>query len=63
MSAYVFRLLLAVIGLLAFALLLLATVSLAQGGQPVWAAFTGTGAVALCSVGLYKLLLALGQAK
>lgn len=62
MSRYVFQLFLAVVGLLALVALLVTTVFLAKNGQPSWAAFTGTGAVVLCVGGLYKLLLALGQA-
>lgn len=52
---------LALVGLTAFLGLLIATVLLAKAGQPVWAAFTGTGAVVVGVAGLYKLLLALGQ--
>lgn len=61
MDQMVFRLLLALVGLAALVALLIATVVLARAGQPIWAAFTGTGAVVLCVGGLYKLLLALGQ--
>jgi len=53
--------LLAVTGLLAFVALLICTVFLAQTGQPIWAGFTGTGAVAVGIGGLYKLLLFLGR--
>lgn len=61
MDTNAYRLSLAVIGLLAFVALLVATVILAKAGQPIWAAFTGTGAVAVCGGALYKLLLTLGR--
>lgn len=61
MSTFTFRLLLALIGLFAFAALLVTSVTLAKSGQPVWAAFTGAGAVTLAVGGLYRLLLLLGQ--
>ncbi|BBN97243.1 hypothetical protein DEIGR_500001 [Deinococcus grandis] len=57
----VFRLSLALVGLVAFIALLVATVILAKAGQPMWAAFTGTGAVVVCVGALYRLLLTLGQ--
>lgn len=56
-----FRITLAVLGLLAFALLVAATVYLAVIGQPVPAALTGAGAVALAARGLYRLLTVLGR--
>lgn len=61
MNTLTFFILLALIGLAAFVALLIATVNLARSGQPAWAAFTGTGAVAVGIGGLYHLLLTLGQ--
>lgn len=61
MDMFSFRIALAVIGLLAFIALLIATVVLSRAGQTMLAAFTGTGAVVVCVGALYKLLLVLGQ--
>lgn len=61
MDTFTFRAFLALVGLFALVALLIATVVLAQSGQPVWAAFTGTGAVVVGVGGLYKLLLRLVQ--
>lgn len=55
------KMFLAFIGLLGLIALLVATVILAKAGQPMWAAFTGTGAVVVCVGALYRLLLVLGQ--
>ncbi|MCD0170566.1 hypothetical protein [Deinococcus sp. 23YEL01] len=61
MDTNIFRLALALVGLVAFIALLVATVVLSRAGQPMWAAFTGTGAVVVCVGALYRLLLVLGQ--
>ena len=61
MDTNLFRLALDFVGLLALIALLVATVILAKSGQPMWAAFTGTGAVVVCVGALYRLLLVLGQ--
>lgn len=63
MHPFVFRLFLALIGLVAFLALLGSTILLAKAGEPVLAAFTGTGAVGLCVASLYRLLHMLGQMK
>lgn len=60
MHAFTFRLLLALVGLVAFIALILITAFLARNGQSIGAFFTGAGATA-CLTGLYKLLTALGQ--
>ena len=51
----------AVIGLIPLLALLVTTVILARAQQPMWAAFTGSGAVVVGLVSLYKLLTILGQ--
>lgn len=61
LNTLVFLLALALIALAAFFGLLVATVQLARAGQAVGAALTGAGAVAIGIVGLYKLLMLLGQ--
>lgn len=61
MDGNLLKFFLALVGLSAFLALLIATVLLAEAGQPMWAAFTGTGAVVVGVGGLYKLLLTLGQ--
>lgn len=61
MTSLHLKALLALTGLTAFLALLVATVFLGQANQPVWAAFTGTGAVVVGLGGLYRLLLVLGR--
>lgn len=61
MDPNLLKFLLALVGLAALVALLIATVTLAKAGQPMWAAFTGTGAVVVGIGGLYRLLLTLGQ--
>lgn len=61
MDPLAFGAVLAVIGWLGLVALLVGAVVLARAGQPIWAAFTGTGAVSGCVYGLYKLLIVLGQ--
>ena len=58
MSNSLYRLLIALVGLIAFVALLVAAVQLA-GNSPGLAALSGGGAVALAVGGLYKLLVML----
>ncbi|MCD0156997.1 hypothetical protein [Deinococcus sp. 6GRE01] len=55
------KMFLASVGFLTFIALLVATVILAKAGQPMWAAFTGSGAVCVCLGLFFKLLLTLGR--
>ena len=62
MNTFTYFLSLAMVGLVALISLLTVTVILAKGGQTIWAALTGTGAVAVGVIGLYQLLMLLGKA-
>lgn len=61
MDTNIFKFLLALMGLLAFVALLVATIILARNGQAIGAAFTGSGAVAVGVPSFYNLLGGLAQ--
>lgn len=61
MSQTVYRLLIALAGLVGLAILLVAAVLLARAGQPIATALTGTGAGGLAVREFFRLLTLLGS--